>query len=48
MIEGIEGGNGQYLVGVQWHPEELADTMTSMRQLFASFLGAAAQYRRRE
>jgi putative glutamine amidotransferase len=45
LIEGIEGGNGQYLVGVQWHPEELADTMTSMRQLFASFLAAAAQYR---
>jgi putative glutamine amidotransferase len=48
LIEGIEGGNGQYLVGVQWHPEELADTMTSMRQLFASFLAAAGQYRQLE
>lgn len=45
LIEGIEGANGQYLVGVQWHPEELADRMTPMRQLFASFLSAAAQYR---
>jgi putative glutamine amidotransferase len=43
IIEGIEGGNGQYLVAVQWHPEELADKMTSMRQLFTSFLDAARQ-----
>jgi putative glutamine amidotransferase len=45
LIEGLEGGNGQYLVGVQWHPEELADTMAPMRQLFASFLAAAGQNR---
>jgi putative glutamine amidotransferase len=42
LIEGVEGKNGQYLVGVQWHPEELAETMQPMRQLFQSFLSAAA------
>jgi putative glutamine amidotransferase len=41
VIEGIEGANGQYVVGVQWHPEELVETMPSMRQLFASFVQAA-------
>jgi putative glutamine amidotransferase len=45
VIEGVEGRNGQYLVGVQWHPEELADSMTSMRRLFTSFLEAAMAYR---
>jgi putative glutamine amidotransferase len=45
IIEGIEGGNGHYLVAVQWHPEELADKMASMRQLFASFLAAAGRLR---
>jgi putative glutamine amidotransferase len=44
VIEGLESGNGQYLIGVQWHPEELADTMAPMRQLFASFLAAATEY----
>jgi putative glutamine amidotransferase len=42
LIEGVEGTSGQYLMAVQWHPEELAETMTSMRRLFTSFLAAAA------
>ncbi len=41
LIEGIEGANGQYLVAVQWHPEELADHDPAMRRLFTSFLAAA-------
>jgi putative glutamine amidotransferase len=45
LIEGIEGANGQYVVGVQWHPEELVETMPAMRQLFASFVEAAIQHR---
>jgi putative glutamine amidotransferase len=41
IIEGVEGTNGQYLVAVQWHPEELADRDAGMRRLFASFIEAA-------
>jgi hypothetical protein len=42
IIEAVEGTNGQYLVAVQWHPEELADTQPGMRRLFTSFVEAAA------
>jgi putative glutamine amidotransferase len=47
VIEAIEGNGDQnhYLVGVQWHPEDLTDTMVEMRQLFRSFLDAARTYR---
>jgi putative glutamine amidotransferase len=41
LIEGLEGTNGQFLVGVQWHPEELVDRQPEMRQLFTAFLAAA-------
>ncbi len=41
LIEGVEGSNGQFLVGVQWHPEELADRHDSQRRLFTDFLDAA-------
>jgi putative glutamine amidotransferase len=41
VIEGVEGANGQFLVAVQWHPEELADSDPGMRRLFTSFLDAA-------
>jgi putative glutamine amidotransferase len=44
LIEGLEGVNGQFLVGVQWHPEELTDKDPSMRRLFGSFLAAASLY----
>lgn len=44
VIEGLEGSNGQYLVGVQWHPEELADTQAGMKRLFESFTQAAATF----
>lgn len=42
IIEGVEGTNGQFLIGVQWHPEELTDTQPEMRRLFAQFIDAAA------
>jgi putative glutamine amidotransferase len=44
LIEGVEGRNGQYLVGVQWHPEELTEKDAAMKRLFASFIDAAAAY----
>ena len=40
VIEGVEGVNGQFLVGVQWHPEELAESQPSMQRLFSQFLEA--------
>jgi putative glutamine amidotransferase len=45
LIEGVEGTNSHYLVGVQWHPEELAEQLAPMHALFASFLQAASAYR---
>ncbi len=44
LIEGLEGSNGQFLVGVQWHPEELTQRDPAMRRLFTAFLEAARQY----
>ncbi len=42
LIEGVEGAPGQYLIGVQWHPEELADRDPVMRRLFSSFIATSA------
>jgi putative glutamine amidotransferase len=43
LIEAIEGPDaGGYLIAVQWHPENLAQTMAPMRRLFQSFLEAAS------
>ena len=41
IIEGVEGRGGQYLVAVQWHPEELTETQPGMARLFTSFAEAA-------
>jgi putative glutamine amidotransferase len=41
LIEGVESANGTYLLGVQWHPEELAEAREPHRRLFADFVGAA-------
>lgn len=38
LIEGVEGTNGQFLIGVQWHPEELTRRDGAMRRLFESFV----------
>lgn len=43
LIEGVEGANGHFLVGVQWHPEELVATQPPMRRLFEAFIAAAGQ-----
>lgn len=40
VIEGIEGTNGHFMVGVQWHPEELFESQPEMRQLFDQFISA--------
>ena len=41
LVEGLESPNGHFLLGVQWHPEALADRDPVMRRLFAAFLEAA-------
>ncbi len=40
VIEAVEGKNGQYLIGVQWHPEELTESHPGMARLFRSFVDA--------
>jgi putative glutamine amidotransferase len=45
LIEGIEGTDGSYLVGVQWHPEVLIDGSAPTRRLFRSFVEAAGEHR---
>jgi putative glutamine amidotransferase len=47
LIEGIEGKNGHYLLGVQWHPEELVEAQPAMQRLFRSFVNAAASHANR-
>jgi putative glutamine amidotransferase len=51
LIEGVEGATGtraSFLVGVQWHPEELARAGDlPSRRLFERFVAAAAKPRYR-
>ena len=42
IIEGVEGDTDQFVVAVQWHPEELAETQPGMKRLFISFVEACA------
>ncbi len=42
LIEGLEGSNGRYVVGVQWHPEALTDRQEASRKLFDEFVSVAA------
>jgi putative glutamine amidotransferase len=46
LVEGFEADNGHFLIGVQWHPEELVEKDEAMRRLFTTFLNAAREYRR--
>ncbi len=43
LIEGVESPNGHFLLGVQWHPEALAERDPSMRTLFAAFVEEAGR-----
>lgn len=43
LIEGVEGGsNGHFVLGVQWHPEDLVDVDPRMRRLFDAFITASS------
>jgi putative glutamine amidotransferase len=48
LIEGVERPGRAFVVGVQWHPEELAETPGPHRRLFAGFIAAAQTFRRRD
>jgi len=41
VIEAVEADGPQFLVGVQWHPEELAERDPGMYRLFTAFVDAA-------
>ncbi len=41
LIEGVESENDDFVLGVQWHPEDLADSDPAMRGLFDAFVAAA-------
>lgn len=47
LIEGVEMTEAGYLMGVQWHPEELTDAHPTQRRLFTDFIEAAGAYRSR-
>lgn len=38
VIEAIEGENGAFLLGVQWHPEDMYQHDDRMRDLFVAFV----------
>jgi putative glutamine amidotransferase len=42
LVEGIESPNGHFLLGVQWHPEALAERDHRMNRLFTAFVEAAS------
>ncbi len=44
LIEGIEGTDANFLVGVQWHPEMLIERDAGTRRLFQEFRDAAAAF----
>lgn len=41
IIEAVEGTGKSFVIGVQWHPEELIKFYPEQRQLFQSFIVAA-------
>jgi putative glutamine amidotransferase len=40
LIEAVEGSDDTFIVGVQWHPEELAQRDPAQHRLFTSFISA--------
>ena len=41
LVEGVETANGHFVLGVQWHPEDLVDVDPRMRRLFAELISHA-------
>ena len=47
LIEGVESEGDDFVLGVQWHPEDLADSDPAMRALFDAFVEAAEAWHHR-
>ncbi len=47
LIEGVESDSDDFVLGVQWHPEDLADSDPAMRGLFDAFVEAAEAWQNR-
>lgn len=45
LIEGVEAADDRFVLGVQWHPEDLVDVDPRMRRLFDAFIAAARSRR---
>ena len=45
VIEAAELPSDHFVVGVQWHPEDLVDCEPCMRRLFESFVEASGEYK---
>ncbi len=43
IVEAVEGTDSAWVVGVQWHPEELVADRPDMRRLFRAFVEAASR-----
>jgi putative glutamine amidotransferase len=44
LVEGVEASDpSRFVIGVQWHPEELCGHSDAARRLFAALVGAAAR-----
>jgi putative glutamine amidotransferase len=44
LIEGVESKDDDFVLGVQWHPEDLADSDPQMRKLFDAFVDASVAF----
>lgn len=43
IVEAVEGTGAAWVLGVQWHPEELAPARADMRAIFRAFVEAAGR-----
>ena len=46
LIEGIESKNHSFVLGLQWHPEVLAQSEVLHRKIFSSFVSVCGRLRR--
>jgi gamma-glutamyl-gamma-aminobutyrate hydrolase PuuD len=47
VLEGVVASSYTWVLGVQWHPEAMADTDEGQRRIFEDFVDAAAAYEQR-
>lgn len=48
VVEAVEAPGKRFIVGVQWHPEELVEDDPRMKRLFTALVDAALESRRRD